>query len=284
MAEPILVHRRTFVDSLRTEGCRFPSNQSTVIIFSRPKMITLMTLDGGCVPRARTGYPCTMGHYGQRQSQLRKGPMSAYSLPDLPYGYDALEPYFDARTMELHHTRHHRQYVDQLNAALSRNTTQDRNAGGDHSIENLLWNIGKVPEDRRNAVRNYGGGHANHSLFWKILSPDGGGKPSGPLADALVDQFGSFSAFKDRFTAAALAHVGSGWTWLVRIRDRLVVYSLPNEDSPLTAEEPPVFGLDLWEHAYYLQYPAARADYVDAFWNVVNWDEVSRRFEGETRS
>lgn len=210
--------------------------------------------------------------------------MSAYSLPDLPYGYDALEPYFDARTMELHHTRHHRHYIDQLNAALSRNTTQGPNTGGDQSIEDLLWNIGKVPEDRRNAVRNYGGGHANHSLFWAILSPEGAGKPTGPLADALVEEFGSFSAFKDRFTGAALAHVGSGWTWLVRIRNRLIVYNLPNEDSPLTAEEFPIFGLDLWEHAYYLRYPAARADYVDAFWNVVNWEEVGRRFERETRS
>jgi Fe-Mn family superoxide dismutase len=210
--------------------------------------------------------------------------MSAYSLPDLPYGYDALEPYFNARTMELHHNRHHRHYVDQLNAALRLNTSQGVGDGSDQSIEDLLWNIGKIPEDRRNAVRNYGGGHANHSLFWTSLSPDGGGKPSGALADALVEEFGSFSAFKDRFAGASLAHVGSGWTWLVRIRNRLVVYSLPNEDSPLTAEEFPIFGLDLWEHSYYLRYPAARADYIEAFWNVVNWEEVSRRFEGEMRS
>jgi Fe-Mn family superoxide dismutase len=208
--------------------------------------------------------------------------MSDYSLPDLPYRYDALEPYFDARTMELHHTQHHRGYVDQLNAALRGTVSQGPASGG--SIDDLLRNIGKVGEDRRNAVRNYGGGHANHSFFWTILSPDGGGKPSGGLADALTEEFGSFTAFKDRFSGIANAHVGSGWAWLVRIRNRLVAYSLPNEDSPLTAEEIPIFGLDLWEHAYYLRYPASRADYVEAFWNVVNWEEVNRRFEEATRS
>ncbi len=208
--------------------------------------------------------------------------MSAYRLPDLPYGYDALEPYLDARTMELHHTRHHRHYVEALNAALKGVT--DAGTGGDQSIDDLLWNIGKIPEDRHYAVRNYGGGHANHSLFWSILSPDGGGKPSGRLADALITEFGSFSAFKDRFTGVAGAHVGSGWAWLVLVRNRLVAYSLPNEDSPLTAEEIPILGLDLWEHAYYLQYPASRANYVEAFWNVVNWEEVNRRFEEATRS
>jgi superoxide dismutase, Fe-Mn family len=208
--------------------------------------------------------------------------MSDYSLPDLPYAYDALEPYFDARTMELHHTRHHRRYVDQVNAVL-RNTA-GLNARGDQSIDDLMRNIGKVPEDYRNSVRNYGGGHANHSLFWTSLSPDGGGKPSGPLADALVEEFGSFSAFKDRFSGVADAHVGSGWAWLVRIHNRLVAYSLPNEDSPLTAEETPILGLDLWEHAYYLRYPASRADYIEAFWNVVNWVELNRRFEEATRS
>ena len=208
--------------------------------------------------------------------------MSYYSLPNLPYGYDALEPHFDARTMELHHTRHHRRYVDQLNATLK--DTPGLDVTSSQSVEDLLWNIGKVPDDRRNAVRNYGGGHANHSFFWTILSPDGGGKPSGRLADALVEEFGSFSAFKDLFNSIADAHVGSGWAWLVKIRDRLVAYSLPNEDSPLTAEEIPILGLDLWEHAHYLQYPASRADYIEAFWNVVNWVEVNRRFKEGTRS
>lgn len=208
--------------------------------------------------------------------------MSVYSLPDLPYGYDALEPYFDARTMELHHTQHHRRYVDQLNAALS--TSPSLRSAGEQPVDDLLWNIGQVSEETRNAVRNYGGGHANHSLFWKILSGDGGGKPSGRLGEAITEEFGSFTAFRDRFSGVATAHVGSGWAWLVLTRNRLVVYSLLNEDSPLTAEETPLLGLDLWEHAYYLRYPAARADYVEAFWNVVNWEEVGRRFEEATRS
>ncbi|MGQ0715787.1 MAG: superoxide dismutase [Pseudonocardiales bacterium] len=208
--------------------------------------------------------------------------MSAYSLPDLPYGYDALEPHFDSRTMEIHHTQHHRRYVDDLNAALG--LTDELRAAGGQPIDDLLWSIGKIPEESRNAVRSHGGGHANHSLFWKILSGDGGGEPSGHLAEAIVEEFGSFTAFKKRFTGVATTHVGSGWAWLVRVRNRLVVYSLPNEDSPLTAEETPILGLDLWEHAYYLQYPAARADYVDAFWNVVNWEEVNRRFEEAARS
>jgi len=208
--------------------------------------------------------------------------MSAYSLPDLPYGYDALEPYFDARTLELHHAQHHRRYVDRLNATL--HTTGMASSVGEQSIEDLLRNIGKVSEESRNSIRNYGGGHANHSLFWSILSADGGGKPAGALAGALREEFGSFSAFQDRFSTVANAHMGSGWAWLVLVRNRLLVYSLPNEDSPLTAEEAPLLGLDLWEHAYYLRHQAARADYVEAFWNVVNWKEVGRRFEEATRS
>lgn len=208
--------------------------------------------------------------------------MTAYRLPDLPYKYDALEPHFDARTMEIHHSKHHRGYVDQLNAALE--TNDELRAAGGQPIDDLLWNLGKISEDSRNLVRNYGGGHANHCLFWKSLSPDGGGKPSGRLADAIAEEFGSFAAFKDRFTRVATGHLGSGWAWLVNVRGRLVVYSLLNEDSPLTAEEIPLLGLDLWEHAYYLQDPARRADYVEAFWNIVNWEEVSRRFEEAKRS
>jgi Fe-Mn family superoxide dismutase len=207
--------------------------------------------------------------------------MSAYGLPDLPYGYDALEPHFDARTMEIHHTQLHRHYVDRLNSTLA--ATDELRAAGGQSVEDLLWSLGKIPDESRNAVRNYGGGHANHSLFWAILSPNGGGEPEGALAEAIRDDFGSFSAFKDRFSAVANSHVGSGWAWLVRSRNRLVAYSLTNEDSPLTAEEVPILGLDLWEHAYYLQYPARRGDYVEAFWNLVNWDEASRRFEQAAR-
>jgi superoxide dismutase, Fe-Mn family len=208
--------------------------------------------------------------------------MSAYSLPDLPYGYDALEPHFDARTMQLHHSQHHRDYVDRLNATLR--TAARVPSAGDQSVDDLLWNLGKISEESRNAVRNYGGGHSNHTFFWASLSDDGGGKPSGPLAEAIREEFGSFSAFRDRFSAVATAHVGSGWAWLVLVRNRLLVYSLPNEDSPLTAEETPILGLDLWEHAYYLRHQADRAGYVDAFWNVVNWKEVGRRFEEATQS
>lgn len=211
----------------------------------------------------------------------RKGHMSAYSLPDLPYGYDALEPHIDARTLEIHHTQHHRSRVDRLNAALD--ATEELRAAADQPIEDVLWNLGKIPEESRTAVRNFGGGHANHSLFWTILSDDGGGEPSGAIAQAIDEEFGSFATFRSGFAGMAANHFGSGWAWLVHARNRLVAYTLPNEDSPLTAEETPVLGLDLWEHAYYLRHEAARRDYVEAFWNLVNWEEVNRRFEAVAR-
>lgn len=207
--------------------------------------------------------------------------MSSYSLPDLPYAYDALEPHLDARTMEIHHGTYHRRYVDQLNTVLD--SSEELRAAGGQSIEDLLWNLGKIPEDARNAIRNFGGGHANHSLFWPILSSEGGGAPTGPVAEAIDQDFGNFAAFKERFASLATNHVGSGWVWLVKVRNRLLAYTLGNEDSPLTAEEVPILGLDIWEHAYYLQYPGRCADYVEAFWNVVNWDEVNRRFEQDSR-
>lgn len=203
--------------------------------------------------------------------------MSAYSLPDLPFGYDALEPHVDARTVEVHYSRHHRGYVNQLNAALD--TSEELRAAAEQPVDDLLWNLPKIPEEARGAVRNFGGGHANHSLFWTIVSPNGGGEPVGSIATAIDEEFGSFATFRTRFAGIAVDHVGSGWAWLVRARSRLVAYTLPNEDSPLTAEEVPLLGLDLWEHAYYLRYEAGRRDYVDAFWNLVNWEEVNRRFE-----
>lgn len=208
--------------------------------------------------------------------------MSSYSLPDLPYGYDALEPHLDAQTLEIHHTGVHRSYVDQLNATLA--ATDELRAAGGQSVEDLLWNLGKIPEESRNAVRNFGGGHANHSLFWTVLSGESGGAPTGSVAQAIDEEFGTFAAFKERFASLATSHLGSGWVWLVRARNRLIAYTLANEDSPLTAEEVPILGLDVWEHAYYLQYPARRREYVDAFWNVVNWEEVNRRFERASRS
>lgn len=203
--------------------------------------------------------------------------MGTISVPDLPYPYDALEPHIDARTMEVHHATVHRRYVEGLNRALQGSDKLQELAA--EPIDDLLWNFGKVPEEWRASVRNHGGGHANHSLLWSILSPDGGGDPSGPLADAIVEEFGSVDEMKRRVSAVAEAHIGSGWVWLVRSRTRLIAYSLPNEDSPLTAEEVPILGIDLWEHAYYLRYQADRQAYVDAFWNVVDWQEVGRRFE-----
>ncbi len=207
--------------------------------------------------------------------------MGAYSLPDLPYGYDALEPHIDARTVELHHSEHHRSYVERLNVAME--ATEDLRTAGQQPVEDLLWHIGKVAEESRNAVRSFGGGHANHSQFWTILTGEGS-EPGGALATHLDEEFGSFTAFRRRFEDVATRHVGSGWVWLVRSRNRLVVYSLPNEDSPLTAEEVPIVGLDLWEHAYYLRYPARRRDYVEAFWNLVNWEEAGRRYDEAARS
>jgi superoxide dismutase, Fe-Mn family len=200
--------------------------------------------------------------------------MGKYTLPDLTYAYDALEPHIDARTMEIHHTKHHQTYVDKLNAAL-----EGKDELSSQSVEDLLLNFASVPPDIGTAVRNHGGGHANHSLFWKVIGPNGGGEPSGALADAINTSFGTFANFKEKFTGLALNHFGSGWAWLVVADDLLVSYSLPNQDSPLTSGETPILGVDVWEHAYYLKYQNRRPEYVSAFWNVIQWDEVSRRFD-----
>ncbi len=199
----------------------------------------------------------------------------AFELPPLPYPYDALEPHIDARTMEIHHGKHHAGYVNNLNKALEAHPDlQSR------SLEALLSNLEAVPEAIRTAVRNNGGGHYNHSLFWTIMSPNGGGEPSGALAEAIQAAFGSFSAFKEAFTQAALTRFGSGWAWLaVNGSGGLKVLSTPNQDSPLMEGLTPILGLDVWEHAYYLKYQNRRGDYVAAWWNVVNWPEVARRFE-----
>lgn len=199
----------------------------------------------------------------------------AYQLPDLPYSFDALEPYIDARTMEIHHDRHHAGYVSKVNAALEGHSDLAAK-----SVEDLLSDIGSVPEDIRTAVRNNGGGHANHSLFWAVMSPDGGGQPSGALADAISSAFGSFDAFKEAFTNAATGRFGSGWAWLVVDGDgNLSVTSTPNQDSPYMDGLTPILGIDVWEHAYYLKYQNKRGDYVNAWWNAVNWPEVAKRFE-----
>jgi Fe-Mn family superoxide dismutase len=198
-----------------------------------------------------------------------------FSLPPLPYPYDALEPYIDKLTMEIHHTKHHAGYVNNLNKAL-----ESAPELANKSLEELLANnCAIVPEKIRTAVRNHGGGHINHSLFWEIMGPKAGGEPRGKLAEAINQTFGSFEKFKEQFTEAALGRFGSGWAWLVLTPDKkLEVYSTANQDSPLMEGKIPILGLDVWEHAYYLKYQYRRADYVQAWWNVVNWAAVEKRF------
>ena len=198
----------------------------------------------------------------------------AFELPQLPYAYDALEPHFDKETMNIHHTKHHNTYVTNLNNAL-----QGQDDLLSKSIEEVISNLDAVPEAVRTAVRNNGGGHANHSLFWKLLSPNGGGQPTGALADAINSKFGSFDKFKADFAAAGAGRFGSGWAWLVLNNGELEVTSTPNQDNPLMEGKTPLLGLDVWEHAYYLNYQNRRPDYINAFWNVVNWDEVSKLYE-----
>jgi len=201
-----------------------------------------------------------------------------YSLPKLPYAYDALEPHIDGKTMEIHHTKHHQTYVDKLNAAVAGTEWEKL------PVEELVTQIGKVPEERRGAVRNHGGGHCNHSFFWQILSPKGGGEPGDGLSKAIRSAFGSFDGFVKEFEAAAGNRFGSGWAWLVVTGIGLQVVSTANQDSPLMGkaiagcEGIPILGVDVWEHAYYLKYQNRRPDYVKAFWNVVNWPEVERRY------
>ncbi|CAJ1003998.1 MULTISPECIES: superoxide dismutase [Bacillales] len=198
----------------------------------------------------------------------------AHQLPELPYAHNALEPHIDAQTMEIHHGRHHATYVNNLNAALEGHPDLQSK-----SVEELISNLDALPESIRTAVRNNGGGHANHTLFWQIMSPNGGGTPSGALADAINAAFGSFDNFKAEFTKAATTRFGSGWAWLVVDGGKLAITSTPNQDSPIMEGKTPILGLDVWEHAYYLKYQNKRPDYINAFWNVVNWDEVSKRFE-----
>jgi Fe-Mn family superoxide dismutase len=200
-------------------------------------------------------------------------PTADFRLPPLPYAYDALEPYIDARTMEIHHDKHHQAYVTALNKALDSHPDQ---AG--KSIESLLTNIDALPADIRTAVRNNGGGHHNHSLFWGWMKPRGGGEPTGALAEALKKTFGDFASFKQQFSDAGLKRFGSGWSWLVRTGNGdLKIYSTPNQDSPVMEGHTPLLGLDVWEHAYYLRYQNRRADYISAWWNVVNWEAVAER-------
>lgn len=197
-----------------------------------------------------------------------------FELPPLPYAYDALEPHIDTLTMEIHHTKHHNAYVSNLNAALEKHPEL---AG--RTLEQLVTDLESIPEDIRTAVRNNGGGHFNHSLFWTVMGPRGGGEPKGELAQAISAAFGSFSAFKSTFNQTAISRFGSGWAWLGFKNGQLAVISMPNQDVPMMDGLTPILGIDVWEHAYYLKYQYRRADYINAWWNVVNWDEVARRFD-----
>jgi Fe-Mn family superoxide dismutase len=197
----------------------------------------------------------------------------AYELPKLPYAYDALEPHIDARTMEIHHTKHHQTYITNLNGALEKNPDLAKK-----SLEDLLSDLNSVPEDARTVVRNHGGGTWNHSMFWEIMAPKAGGTPKGELLQAINAAFKSFEAFKEEFTKSAGARFGSGWAWLVKKGSGLAVVSTANQDNPLSDGATPILGIDVWEHAYYLNYQNRRPDYVAAWWNVVNWDAVAERF------
>jgi Fe-Mn family superoxide dismutase len=195
-----------------------------------------------------------------------------FEVPPLPYDYNALEPHIDEQTMRIHHDKHHQAYVDNANKAL------DGTSLADASVEDVLRNLSQVPEDKRTAVRNNAGGHANHTLFWSVMGPGGGGQPSGELGSAIDGAFGGFDAFKEKLSQAGITRFGSGWGWLIWNGSALEVISTPNQDSPLLDGNTPILGIDVWEHAYYLNYQNRRPDYVAAWWNVVNWDEVARRF------
>ncbi len=194
-----------------------------------------------------------------------------YTVPPLPYAFDALEPHVDARTMEIHHDKHHQAYVDKLNDALA-GTALDGTP-----ISDVLADLSQVPEDKRTAVRNNGGGHYNHGLFWESMSPDGGGEPDGELKAAIDEAFGSFGDFQAKMKAAGIGQFGSGWAWLIHDGSGLAVVSTPNQDNPISAGQAPLLGVDVWEHAYYLLYQNRRPDYLDAWWNTVNWDMVAQR-------
>jgi len=197
----------------------------------------------------------------------------AYELPQLTYAYDALEPHIDAKTMEIHHSKHHNTYVTNLNAAVEGTEFAEKD------INDLIANLDALPADKQTAVRNNGGGHANHTLFWEVIAPDGSNTPVGDVAKAIDAKFGSFDAFKEEFAKAATTRFGSGWAWLIVDGDSVAVTSTPNQDSPVMEGKKPVLGLDVWEHAYYLNYQNRRPDYIGAFWNVVNWDVVEAKFQ-----
>lgn len=197
-----------------------------------------------------------------------------FELPPLPYAYDALEPHIDTMTMQIHHDKHHAAYVNNLNAALDKRPELNF-----ASIEELVMSVDKIPEDIRTAVRNNGGGHFNHTMFWEIMGPNAGGEPTGALADAIKSAFGNFDEFKAKLKAAGVGRFGSGWAWLVADKNGLAITSTPNQDNPAMENKGPILGVDVWEHAYYLKYQNRRPDYLDAWWNVVNWNAVAQRYQ-----
>jgi Fe-Mn family superoxide dismutase len=200
----------------------------------------------------------------------------AHSLPSLPYAADALEPHIDKQTMEIHHGKHHNAYVTNLNAALEKHADLQSK-----SAEELIRNLNAVPEDVRTAVRNNGGGHVNHTMFWQIMGPNAGGAPSGAIAEAINSSFGSFDAFKEQMNKGGAGRFGSGWVWLIDAGGKLAVESTPNQDNPMMDGKKPIFGIDVWEHAYYLKYQNRRPDYLNAWWNVANWAEINKRLQAE---
>jgi Fe-Mn family superoxide dismutase len=196
----------------------------------------------------------------------------AYEVPDLPYDYNALEPHIDEQTMRVHHDKHHQAYVDKANDALEGTEWADKD------VNEVLQNLKKLPKDKQGPVRNNAGGHSNHTFFWEIMSPDGGGEPEGDLADAIKDKFGDFSSFQEEFKNAGIGQFGSGWAWLIHDGKGLAVVSTPNQDTPISDGKAPIIGCDVWEHAYYLKYQNKRPDYIDAWWNVVNWAKAAEHF------
>ncbi len=197
----------------------------------------------------------------------------AFEVPKLPYAYNALEPYIDETTMKIHHDKHHQAYVDKLNAAIAGTEWEKK------KIEEIITNLNKVPEEKRGAVRNHGGGHYNHLLFWEMMIAKGGGEPKGEVGKAITSTFGSFAEFKEKFKNAGIGQFGSGWAWLVVSGGKLEIVATPNQDNPLTNGKKPILGVDVWEHAYYLKYQNKRPDYLDAFWNVVNWAKVEELYK-----
>ncbi len=236
----------------------------------------LRVLGGSVVMMGVASRPTWAGQLPQDAIAQNSTP---YTLPPLPYAYDALEPYIDARTMQFHHDKHHAAYVNNLNAALNQHPEI-----ANQSLSALLKDLNKVPEDIRTTIRNNGGGHLNHSLFWEIMTPSGGGEPTGAIATTINQTFGDFKTFQEQFNETGAKRFGSGWVWLVLTpNQQLQILSTPNQDSPLMAGNTPIMGNDVWEHAYYLNYQNRRADYLKAWWNVLNWDKINQRFEQAQR-